>query len=120
MKFIDEAGLNLWLRRRRGRAPVGERAVIVVTGQRGANLATTFAVSFCHGIMHHNLQQASMKAVLFNEFIEQLIQIMPNDGEARTILFDNTRAHLQAEQMVLPKNNFIKGEFHHILRSITL
>ena len=57
----------------------------------------TFAVSSSHGIMHHNLQHDFMTAVLFNEFIEQVTQIMPNDGEAKTILFDNARAHLQAE-----------------------
>ena len=61
--FIDEAGFNLWLRRSKGRAPVGERAVRVVTGQRGANLTMTFVVSSSHGIMHHNLQQGSITAV---------------------------------------------------------
>ena len=58
--------------------------------------------------MHHNLQQGSITAVLFNEFIEQLTQITSYDGEARTILFDNARAHLQAEQMILPNNTFIR------------
>ena len=33
---------------------------------------------------------------------------MTNDGEARTILFDNARTNLQAEQMVLPNNTFIR------------
>lgn len=33
--FIDEAGINLWTRRTRGRAPRGQRAVRVVHGRRG-------------------------------------------------------------------------------------
>lgn len=35
MIFIDEAGINLWTRRTRGRAPRGQRAVRVVNGRRG-------------------------------------------------------------------------------------
>lgn len=33
--FIDEAGINLWTRRTRGRAPRGQRAVRVINGRRG-------------------------------------------------------------------------------------
>ena len=43
--FFDEAGINLWLRRTRGMAPRGQRAVRVVNGRRGRNLTVIFAVS---------------------------------------------------------------------------
>ena len=76
--FIDEAGFNLWLKRSRGRAPVGERAVRVMAGQRGANLTMAFTINSCHGIIHHNLLHGSMTVLLFDEFIQLLIQIIPN------------------------------------------
>ena len=41
--FIDEAGINLYVVRTRGRARVGERAVRVVNGRRGPNLTLCFA-----------------------------------------------------------------------------
>ncbi|GFN78324.1 cub and sushi domain-containing protein 1 [Plakobranchus ocellatus] len=43
--FIDEAGINIWTKRTRGRAVRGRRAVRVVQGRRGPNLTMTFAVS---------------------------------------------------------------------------
>ena len=43
--FIDEADINLWLKRTRGRARRGERAVRVIQGRGGHNLTMTFAVS---------------------------------------------------------------------------
>ena len=43
--FVDEAGINLWLKRTRGRARRGERAVRVAQGHNGHNLTMTFAVS---------------------------------------------------------------------------
>ncbi|GFN74868.1 Dde superfamily endonuclease [Plakobranchus ocellatus] len=41
--FIDEAGINIWTKRTRGRAVRGRRAVRVVQGRRGPNLTMTFA-----------------------------------------------------------------------------
>ncbi len=43
--FVDEFGSNIWTARTQGRAPVGERAVRIVEGQRGQNLTLCLAVS---------------------------------------------------------------------------
>ena len=36
--FVDEAGFNLYIRRTRGRASIGQRAVRQMAGSRGKNL----------------------------------------------------------------------------------
>ena len=42
--FVDEAGINLFTRRTRGRAPVGQRATRVVGGTKGKNLTFCLAL----------------------------------------------------------------------------
>ena len=58
--FIDEAGINIWTKRTRGRAVRGRRAVRVVQGRRGPNLTMTFAVSNVGSLIYHELTEGGM------------------------------------------------------------
>jgi len=102
--FIDEAGINLWCRRTRGRAPVGQRAVRVIQGRRGPNLTMTFAVSSVNGILHHNLQRGGMNNERFIDFLQNLNQRLPNDGQHRVFIYDNAPAHRAANRANLNAN----------------
>ena len=72
--FIDEAGINLWMKRTRDRAPKDQRAVRVVAGQRGRNLTVIFAISNRRGLLKHNLQVGGMTGDLFVNSLEELSQ----------------------------------------------
>ena len=92
--YIDEAGINLWTRRTRGRAPRGQRAVRVVQGRRGHNLTMTFAVNTTTGLAHHELS-------------EGVCQQYNGDGQCFLII-DNAPAHRQAQNLQLPPNFFVR------------
>ena len=100
--FVDEAGINLWLKRTRGRARRGERAVRVAQGRRGHNLTMTFAVSARAGLIHHDLFQGGMTAERFNGFLNHVSEIYQPEMEV-CFVFDNARAHMQARNLELPK-----------------
>ena len=101
--FVDEAGVNLWLKRTRGRARRGERAVRVVQGRCGHNLTMTFAVSARAGLIHHDLFQAEW----FNGFLNHVSEIYQPEMEV-CFVFDNARAHMQARNLELPEGFNIK------------
>lgn len=93
--FIDEAGINLWVRRTRGRARRGERAVRVVGGQRGRNFTVTFAVSSRRGLVHHAIFEGGMTSDRFNAFLEATSRVC---HEPVTYIFDNAPCHAKADQ----------------------
>ena len=79
MIFIDEAGINLWCKRTRGRAKQRERAVRVVGDVRGQNLTMTFAVSATNGIVHYDLFQGGMYGHRFCRFLEDAAAHLPRE-----------------------------------------
>ena len=105
--FVDEAGINLWLKRTRGRARRGERAVRVVQGRRDHNLTMTFAVSARAGLIHHDLFQGGMTAERFNGFLNHVSEIYQPEMEV-CFVFDNARAHMQTRNLELPEGFNIK------------
>lgn len=92
--FIDEAGINLWVRRTRGRAPRGQRAIRVVNGRRGQNLTIVFAISNRRGLLRHNLFEGGMKSERFIQFLETVSAANPQ--HRLTMIFDNAPAHRRA------------------------
>lgn len=92
--FIDEAGINLWLRRTRGRAPRGQRAVRVVNGRRGRNLTVIFAVSSQRGLLAHDIFEGGMTGDRFVQFLETVSDA--NAQQQMVMIFDNAPAHLRA------------------------
>lgn len=92
--FIDEAGYNLHTKRTRGRARRGERAVRVVSGDRGPNLTVCFAVSPQLGLVHHTIDNGSMTSGKFQDFLREVSTRL---GEAPTyFIFDNATCHSRA------------------------
>lgn len=102
--FIDEAAINIWMKRSRGRARRGQRAVRVVGAVRGQNITVKFAISATNGMIHHDLQQGGMNALRFNEYLVDVAAQLPNDGRHRVFIFDNAPAHAHAQQAGLPNN----------------
>jgi len=100
--FVDEAGINLWTKRTRGRARRGQRAVRVVQGRRGPNLTMTFAVSAESGLVHHELQEGGMTAERFNIFLNNVANRYHNVPHELCFVFDNARAHGRALNANLP------------------
>lgn len=101
--FMDEAGVNLYCKRTRGRARRGERAVRVVGGRRGRNLTMTFAISQVNGVVHHRLQEGGMNGDGFIAFLNSVIEALPDDGHQRVFIFDNAPAHRRAAEANLPQ-----------------
>ncbi len=100
--FVDEAGLNLWCRRTRGRAHRGERAVRIVNSRRGRNFTMTFAVSPTAGLLHHALSDVGMTSQRFCTFLEETVQHLSGNMQSHVLLFDNAPAHRHAENATLP------------------
>ena len=105
--FIDEAGINLWTKRTRGRARRGERAVRVVRGTRARNFTMTFAVSPTAGIIHSDLQAGGMNGQRFNAFLRDVADRLPDDGYQRVLVFDNAPAHRHAGNVEFPEGKEI-------------
>lgn len=102
--FIDEAGINLWSKRTRGRARVGDRAVRVVGGQRGRNFTMTFAASATNGLVHHHLMSGGMNGERFKDFLRDVVEHLPNNGFEKVLIFDNAPAHRCAGEVELPES----------------
>lgn len=102
--FIDEAGINLYTQRTRGRARVGERAVRVVGGTRGRNFTMTFAASATNGLVYHQLISGGMNGERFKEFLREVVEHLPDNGVEKVLLFDNAPAHRCAADVELPVN----------------
>ena len=97
--FVDESGFNLWLKRTRGRARRGQRAVRVVGGQRGRNITAVFAVSNIRGLLLHDIFPRAMTGDGFVDFLNRL-SVAASQGTV-TFVFDNAPAHRKAGDCTL-------------------
>ena len=101
--------IYLWVRRTRGRAPRGHRAVRVVGGQRGRNFTVVFAVSNRRGLIHHDVFEGGMTSEKFNTFLENTSALL---NEPCTYIFDNASCHGRAQLPAadggprIPENHF--------------
>ena len=55
--YVDECGFNLYTRKTRGRAVIGQRAVRQVAGCRGKNLNLILAINPDVGVLDHEMHQ---------------------------------------------------------------
>jgi transposase len=91
--WADETGFNLYLRRKYGRAPVGERASVVVANSRGRNISVCAAMSE-EGFLHEMLRPTPYTAESFCLFLEELFSILHQMGRIGCwIILDNARFH---------------------------
>ena len=91
--FIDEAGINLYCARTRGRARRGERAVRVVNGRRGGNLTLCLCISNTRGLVLHELMEGGMTA---DKFVNIVNNVATSCADDCAIIFDNAPAHGRA------------------------
>ena len=88
--FIDEAGINLYVARTRGRARVAERTVRVVNGRREPNLTLCFAISNTQGLVHYTIQEGGMTGPVFVEYLEAVSAMVALNS---AFIYDNAPAH---------------------------
>ena len=92
------------MKRTRGRARRGERAIRVVQGRRRNNFTVAFAVSSERGLVHHELTQGGMTGDRFQTFVANMCALYPlQHGEQCAIICDNAAAHRRAADMILPE-----------------
>ena len=67
--YIDEAGFNLHLTRRRGRSRIGERATIETVNSRGGNISICAAISPTLGVLHYKIRLGAFNSEEFVAFL---------------------------------------------------
>jgi transposase len=87
--WIDEAGFNLHLRRKFGRARIGQRASIELPNSQGRNISVCAAMS-CDGFLHERLRPGAYDAVSFCEFLIELFAILAAANRSQCwLILDN-------------------------------
>ena len=89
--YIDEMGFNLYTKRTYGRAPVGQRAMRAVGGQRGGNITLIAAISDTAGLVYSEHHCKGVKKDVFINFIFNLDIILGDHNP--TIILDNAPCH---------------------------
>ena len=110
--YIDESGLNIFTRRTKGRAPLGERVCRVIA-PRGRNVNIALAISPYMGLVYHVIEQRTVTRATFQAFINELVIILapcvPINKEV-FIIFDGVRPHLN---IVVPPE--LEDRFHVVM-----
>jgi transposase len=90
LKCIDEAGVNLAMTRRYGRAPRGERVVGAVPQNYGANVTMIAALSW-RGVEAVMTIDGATDAEVFRAYVQHVLcpTLVPGD----IVVMDNLRAH---------------------------
>jgi hypothetical protein len=110
--FVDEFGSDIWTARTQGRAPVGERAVRIVEGQRGQNLTLCLAVSPVGGLIHWMFVETSFGNLNFVDF---LVEVEALVDAPFTMLCGNARPKKTAILSRIPINCVICRDIPPIL-----
>ena len=91
--WVDETGFNLHLRRKYGRARIGNRASITVANNRGRNISVCAAMSE-EGFLYDRVRQGAYNAEAFVTFLENLFEKLRDAGRLQCwIVLDNVRFH---------------------------
>ena len=110
--YIGESGFNIFTRRSKDRAPLGE-PVRRVVAPRERNTNITLAISSDMGLVHHVIEQRTVMRTTFQAFINELVVILAPRvpiNEEVLIIFDSARSHLNI--VVPPK---FEDRFHAIM-----
>ncbi|POM69969.1 Hypothetical protein PHPALM_13689 [Phytophthora palmivora] len=105
--YYDETNYNVYLKRLRGRAKRGERAVVKLPPSKGANLQLQCAVSSLLGLVAFRLQRGIRmdKNAAFVEEIYRAVKASDTfqqcyNNKKVVIVLDNAPAHRQTEERV--------------------
>ena len=104
--FVDESGFNLFTRRTRGRAVVGQRAVRQVAGSRGRSVNVIMAISPETGLVYHEIHIGTVNMAIFNNYIYNLS--MQLQDFRITLVMDNAAIHNQARDMVVTDEHTVQ------------
>lgn len=104
--FIDESGFNLFTRRTRGRAVVGQRAVRQVAGSRGRSVNIIMAISPETGLVYHEVHIGTVNMIIFNNFVYNIS--MQLQDYRITLVMDNAAIHNQAPDSVVTDDHVVR------------
>lgn len=90
LKFVDEAGINIAMTRRFGRAPGGERVQDAVPKNWGKNVTVLGALS-CHGLDAVMTVEGATDAAVFRAFVSDVLAPTLQPGDV--VVMDNLGAH---------------------------
>ena len=107
--FMDECGVNLWTRQKRGRAARGARAQIVRSSVPGCNTTLMLAVCADYGIAASKLFPGAGNRQQFEAFLHDVKTFTAQHCDDKFVLIcDNARFHdAQAAQNALENTNCI-------------
>ena len=102
---IDEHGVNLWCKRSRARAPIGQRAHIAIPSQKGINVMTVGAVSPERGAFFGQAIPGGINTERFKKFMVDLIEEWEKGSDEGMIaIIDNVNSHSDSMLMELMEN----------------
>jgi transposase len=91
--FLDELGFNISMRARRGRSPVGQRAVTVVQALRSRNISVCCAINK-HSTVYFEKQSTAFNRESFSRFMTVLMDKVEGTGvKPAVFIMDNVRFH---------------------------
>jgi hypothetical protein len=94
--YVDESGFNCHLRRRHGRAPIGQRATATVVNSRGVNLSICAAMHI-NGMLTWTHRWGAFNAGFFVEYLQTLFSRLDELSlEHCWVVLDNVRFHHSA------------------------
>ena len=99
--FVDESNVNLFLRRSRGRAPKGSRAVVHMPTSKGPNIHMIGAMTQT-GLVNFKRRRGSYRSDSCNEWLAEVLQQMVANGtpaEQIVLVMDNAPCHSKAESV---------------------
>jgi hypothetical protein len=95
--FLDETGVSNGLHRSRGRAPIGQEAIVIGPRSDGRNESIFCAVNSTHGLVHFAHRPGAYKADTFEiEFDTMVTKMVGLDIRKAWIVADNCRIHKKA------------------------
>ena len=96
--YIDEFCINVWTARTKGRAPVGQPAVRITSGQRGQNLMFCLAISPQFGFVHYRCTVDGFNHLEFALMLGELQQLLADENVIFVV--DNARPHANPPAML--------------------
>lgn len=110
--YIDEVGYSIGTRRTRGRAPIGQPAIVELPALQSQNCSVCCAISGTHGLILHRSIRGSFTGDTFRTFIVDLVQECKNRNIGSVLfIFDNCPIHRAAQLNTL--DEFARGDFEY-------
>ena len=92
--YIDEAGFNLHLVRRRGRSRIGTRVTIETANSRGSNISICAAISPTLGMLYYKIRLGAFNSEEYVKFLRELVDQRPVlQTRSFHLIMDNARFH---------------------------